>query len=122
MFDRKAKKLTAQLRRGAIEYCVLALLREEDRYGFELTRALSAADGLVTSKGTVYPLLARLRQDRLVDTTWRESTQGPPRRYYQLTRDGAEQARLALAEISRIRDKRRATLSAAQPGTLGASL
>jgi DNA-binding PadR family transcriptional regulator len=46
----------------------------------------------------------------------------PRRRYYQLTRDGAEQARAALAEISRIRDKRRATLSAAQPGVLGAPL
>ena len=81
-------KLMAQLRRGSIQYCVLALLRDEDRYGFELTRALTAADGLVTSEGTVYPLLARLRQEGLVATTWQESTQGPPRRYYRLTREG----------------------------------
>ena len=44
-------KLMTQMRRGAIEYCVLALLRDEDRYGFELTRALSDTDGLVTSEG-----------------------------------------------------------------------
>ncbi|MGA2307592.1 MAG: PadR family transcriptional regulator [Acidimicrobiales bacterium] len=81
-----------QMRRGAIEYCVLALLREHDRYGFELTRSLSDADGLVTSEGTVYPLLSRLRRDGMVDTFWQESTQGPPRRYYHLTRSG----RLAL--------------------------
>jgi PadR family transcriptional regulator PadR len=78
-------KLLAQLRRGAIQYCILALLRDDDRYGFELTRTLAAADGLVTSDGTVYPLLARLRRERLVETTWRESTEGPPRRYYHLT-------------------------------------
>ena len=36
---------------------------------FELTRTLAQADGLVTSEGTVYPLLARLRQDGLVETS-----------------------------------------------------
>jgi PadR family transcriptional regulator PadR len=82
-----AAKLLAQMRRGAIEFCVLALLRDGDRYGLDLTRTL-AADGLVTSEGTIYPLLARLRQDGLVDTTWHESSQGPPRRYYRLTEDG----------------------------------
>jgi PadR family transcriptional regulator, regulatory protein PadR len=77
----------AQMRKGALEYCVLALLRDGERYGFELVRALSAAE-LVTSEGTIYPLLARLRADGSVETSWRESTQGPPRRYYALTADG----------------------------------
>jgi PadR family transcriptional regulator PadR len=79
--------LMAQMRKGAIEYCVLALLRHDERYGFELVRELSAAE-LVTSEGTIYPLLSRLRKDGLVETTWRESTQGPPRRYYRLTTQG----------------------------------
>ena len=82
------EKLLAQMRRGAIEYCVLALLRDGPRYGFELSRALAEADGLVTSEGTVYPLLARLRQDALVETFWEESPHGPPRRYYRLSEDG----------------------------------
>ena len=82
-----AAKLLAQMRRGAIEFCVLALLRDRDRYGLDLARTL-AADGVVTSEGTIYPLLARLRQEGLVETTWHESPQGPPRRYYQLTEDG----------------------------------
>jgi PadR family transcriptional regulator PadR len=60
-------KMMAQMRRGAIEYCVLALLRDQDRYGLELTRALADADGLVTSEGTVYPLLTRLREEGLVE-------------------------------------------------------
>ena len=87
-----APKPLSQMRRGAIEYCVLALLRDKEMYGFELTKALAAADGLVTSEGTVYPLLARLRSEGSVETFWEESSQGPPRRYYRLTTDG----RLAL--------------------------
>ena len=83
-----ASKLMSQMRRGAIEYCVLALLRGQERYGFELAQALAEADGLVTSEGTIYPLLSRLRRDRLVDSAWRESAQGPPRRYYSLTSEG----------------------------------
>jgi PadR family transcriptional regulator PadR len=93
-----------QMRRGAIEYCVLALLRDRDRYGFELTRALSNADGLVTSEGTVYPLLARLRQDGLVETFWQESSQGPPRRYYRLTKDGRLALDAFMVQWRRFRD------------------
>jgi PadR family transcriptional regulator PadR len=79
-----------QLRRGVLEYCVLALLRDEERYGFELVRGLSEVDGMVTSEGTIYPLLSRLRRDGLVETNWKESSSGPPRRYYRLTAAGKE--------------------------------
>ncbi len=77
------------MRRGAIEFCVLALLSRREHYGFELVQRLSEADGLLTSEGTIYPLLSRLRRDGLVETEWRESTSGPPRKYYRLTSDGA---------------------------------
>jgi len=76
-----------ELRRGVVEHCVLALIRDEDSYAFDIVRDL-AARGLVTSEGTIYPLLARLRRDGLVTTTWRESDAGPPRRYYHITNDG----------------------------------
>ena len=78
----------AQLRRGVAEPCVLALLRAGERYGFDLARELAGVGGLVAGEGTVYPLLARLRRRQLVETTWRESAQGPPRRYYRLTAKG----------------------------------
>ena len=45
-------------------------------YGFDLVRALGEVDGMVTSEGTIYPLLSRLRRDGLVETTWRESIPG----------------------------------------------
>jgi PadR family transcriptional regulator PadR len=44
----------------------------------------------MSSEGTLYPLLARLRKSGLVQTTWQESVEGPPRRYYALTQDGQE--------------------------------
>ena len=83
----------SQLRRGVLEYCVLALLREGERYGFEIARTLGGEDRMVTSEGTLYPLLGRLRREGSVETTWRESPSGPPRRYYRLTPRGEESLR-----------------------------
>jgi PadR family transcriptional regulator PadR len=93
----------SQLRRGVIEYCVLAMLQDRELYGVELVRALGEADGLVTSEGTLYPLLARLRREGLVDTTWRESAAGPPRRYYRLTSTGRAALGRFTSEWSRFR-------------------
>jgi PadR family transcriptional regulator, regulatory protein PadR len=94
----------SQLRRGVLEFCVLALLRDGERYSFELVRALGDAEGLVTSEGTLYPLLGRLRRDGLVQTTWRESASGPPRRYYQLTRKGDAALRAFATKWEQFRD------------------
>jgi PadR family transcriptional regulator PadR len=77
-----------ELRRGVLEHCVLALVRKDESYAYEIVRSLSDQGGLVTSEGTIYPLLSRLRRDGLVATTWRESESGPPRRYYRLTAEG----------------------------------
>lgn len=85
--------LIAQLRRGILEYCVMALLRDEERYAFDLVRDLADMDGMVISEGTIYPMLSRLRRDGLVETTWRESPTGPPRRYYRLSTGGRKALR-----------------------------
>ena len=55
-----AANQVAQMRRGVLPYCVLAMLRHTEQYGFELVRALGSIDGMVTGEGTIYPLLARL--------------------------------------------------------------
>lgn len=97
MGEGRQDALLAQMRRGTLQYCVLALLTAEERYAFDLIRSLADVDGMVTSEGTIYPLLGRLRRDGLVESTWRESPNGPPRRYYRLTRAG----RAALADFER---------------------
>jgi PadR family transcriptional regulator PadR len=96
--------LLAQMRRGTLQYCVLALLAEEERYGFDLVRGLADMDGMVTSEGTIYPLLSRLRRDGLVESTWQESPAGPPRRYYQLTDAGRAALETFRVEWRRFRD------------------
>ena len=59
---------------------------------------------MVTSEGTIYPLLARLRKDGLVATTWQESPSGPPRRYYRLTQKGEVALATFAEEWARFRD------------------
>ena len=94
----------SQLRRGALEFCVLGLLRDRERYSYEIVRGLGQFDGLVTTEGTLYPLLGRLRKEGVVHTTWRESTAGPPRRYYRLTDVGRTQLDAFAVEWVRFRD------------------
>ncbi len=80
-----------QMRKGLLEYCVMALLVSAPRY------ELAKVDGMLTTEGTIYPLLARLHRDRLVATEWRESSGGHPRKYYRLTIEGDQ----ALASFRR---------------------
>lgn len=80
--------LITQMRKGAVEYCVLALLSGRERYGYELVQALSRVDGMLVTEGTIYPILSRLKREGLVETEWRESREGPPRKYYRLTTAG----------------------------------
>lgn len=96
--------LLSQMRRGTLQYCVLALLAKEERYGFDLVRGLAEVDGMVTSEGTIYPLLSRLRRDGLVESSWQESTAGPPRRYYRLTDAGRTALEGFRLEWRRFRD------------------
>ncbi len=100
----EAQNPLTQLRRGVIEYCVLALLTEEELYGFDLVKRLGESQSLVTSEGTIYPLLSRLRRVGWVTTTWRESESGPPRRYYAITRAGRHALAGFTSEWMRFRD------------------
>lgn len=78
--------MNSQLKKGALELCVLALLRKRDYYGYELVQAISK--NIEISEGTIYPLLRRLSKEDLFDTYLRESEEGPPRKYYKLTKTG----------------------------------
>lgn len=102
---RAAKRDAAisQLRRGVIEFCVLALLADEERYGFELVQQLAGEQAMVTTEGTLYPLLGRLRREGAVETSWRESPTGPPRRYYRLTPAGRKSLAAFVDEWTRFR-------------------
>ena len=78
----------SQMRKGMLEYCVLLLLSKEPSYANDIITRLKQAE-LIVVEGTLYPLLTRLKKDGLLSYEWRESTQGPPRKYYALTPDGS---------------------------------
>jgi PadR family transcriptional regulator PadR len=77
-----------QLRKGILELAILAALYRNAHYGYSLVRTLTATDSIAIKEGTVYPILARLAREGLVRSDWVESSQGPPRKYYELTSSG----------------------------------
>lgn len=77
-----------QLRKGMLELCILNAIKGTSLYGYDIVRMLRDIDGLVISEGTIYPILSRLKQEGFVRTKIIESTEGPPRKYYQLTAKG----------------------------------
>ena len=85
------------MRKGVVEYCVLGLLEREAKYGWELAESLIAA-GLIASIGTLYPLLARLRDNGWVTTFEQASDAGPVRKYYRISPAGALQLELFRAQ------------------------
>jgi len=78
--------LLVQLRKGVLDMCVLALLARQDGYAYDIASRLAAEIGM--GEGTIYPLMRRMQTDGLVKTYLEESSSGPPRKYYQLTKAG----------------------------------
>ena len=81
------EKTKAQMRKGVLELCTLAIISEKDAYASDIIDKLKSSD-LIVVEGTLYPLLTRLKNDGLLQYRWEESTSGPPRKYYQLTEMG----------------------------------
>jgi PadR family transcriptional regulator PadR len=90
-----------QVRKGVLELCILRALDDQERYGYELVKSLAAVPGLSLTEGTLYPLLSRLRVAGLITARLEESTEGPARKYYSLTREG----RRTLATMNEFLDK-----------------
>jgi PadR family transcriptional regulator PadR len=79
---------TVQVRKGVLELCILNALADKERYGYELVKTLVAIPGLGVTEGTLYPLLSRLRVQGFITARLEESSEGPARKYYSLTKEG----------------------------------
>lgn len=79
--------MNAQFKKGVLELVVLAVIAEQDRYGYEIINLVE--DVIDVNEGTIYPLLKRLTNEHYFETYLKESTEGPPRKYYHLTAAGA---------------------------------
>ena len=80
--------MNTQYKKGVLELCVLALLRQRDCYGYEISEILSRRVDI--ADGTVYPILRKLKAGGLLTTYLQEESGGPPRKYYKLTELGRE--------------------------------
>lgn len=83
----KLENTKAQMRKGVLEYCILLVLDSKPLYASDIIQSLKEAKMIVV-EGTLYPLLTRLKNSGLLAYRWEESTQGPPRKYYELTESG----------------------------------
>jgi PadR family transcriptional regulator PadR len=91
--EEAGERIATNIRKGVLEYCVLALLSRREMYGLELAGALMER-GLTASEGSLYPLLARMREAGAVDTRWEAPGGGRSRRYYAITAVGRAQLSL----------------------------
>ena len=81
------ENVKAQMRKGILEYCIMAILSRGDSYAPKIIAELKEAQMIVV-EGTLYPILARQKKAGLLSYRWQESTQSPPRKYYRLTAEG----------------------------------
>lgn len=78
-----------QMRKGILEYCILSIISRGEIYASDIIAEMKKAKLLVV-EGTLYPLLTRLKNNGLLSYVWKESTSGPPRKYYEITDLGRE--------------------------------
>ncbi len=75
---------------------VLSLVRQRDRYGYELVEKIS--EKIEISEGTIYPILRRLTAEKYFETYLKESNEGPPRKYYKMTKHGLSETNKLLGD------------------------
>lgn len=78
--------MNAQFKKGVLELIVLKSVLHKDMYGYELVEEVSKV--VDVNEGTIYPLLKRLTNEHYFETYLKESTEGPPRKYYHITATG----------------------------------
>jgi PadR family transcriptional regulator PadR len=83
------KQMTEMLK-GTLEGLVLAILAARSAYGYEITARLREQGFSDIAEGTVYALLVRFEQKRLVDVEKVPSEKGPPRKVYSLNGAGQQ--------------------------------
>ncbi|AWB46332.1 PadR family transcriptional regulator [Paenibacillus sp. CAA11] len=94
--------ISIQFKKGALELCVLVLIYQQDRYGYELAQSVS--EHIEIAEGALYPLLRRLVNEGYCTTYLQESTGGPPRKYYRITPSGKSHMKLLVIEWRKFTD------------------
>jgi PadR family transcriptional regulator, regulatory protein PadR len=104
----------SQLLRGVLDLCLLAVVKDEPAYGYEMTKRLRARGLSIVGEGSIYPLLGRLERNGLVETHRAASNGGPPRKYYRASRKGRRALAAGVSEWQAARDAVDAALGLAE--------
>ncbi len=88
--------MDTQFKKGVLELIVLLIVSDKDKYGYELVEEVSSI--INVNEGTIYPILKRLTNEKYFETYLKESTEGPPRKYYHLTALGIIRKKKLLSE------------------------
>jgi PadR family transcriptional regulator PadR len=94
----------SQLLRGVLDLCLLSVMEEGPAYGYEMTKRLRARGLSIVGEGSIYPLLARLEREGLVETYRAASDGGPPRKYYRPSPEGRRALAAGVSEWRAARD------------------
>ena len=78
---------TSQILKGTLEACILQLIKNKEMYGYEITEQLSNYGLDMVAQGTITSTL-KLEKEHMVTSYLKESTSGPPRKYYSITKNG----------------------------------
>lgn len=84
------EKWQSQVKKGSLSFIVLLVLKDRELYGYELIEKIKGLTNIDIAEGTLYPLLNRLKTERILESKWVEQETGIPRKYYFLTKSGNE--------------------------------
>ncbi len=95
------EKYERQMKKGVLDMLVLRLLKSEAKYGYQIIQEMKekSEEIFLLKDGTLYPILYRLEDDKLVVSKWSEAEgKQVPRKYYEIT----EMGRKTLDEIEAV--------------------
>ena len=86
-------KIEKSLLSGSTPMLILALLKDGDKYGYEMVETLAkrSDDTFQLKEGTLYPLLHALEKEKFVESYSKTAPNGRERKYYRLTKSGRGQ-------------------------------
>lgn len=80
--------IPSQMLKGILEGCILKIISTKETYGYEISEELKNYGFPKISEGTIYPILLRLEKNHLITADYRQSSDGPKRKYFSLTQKG----------------------------------
>lgn len=114
--QRSGKDHTSQLLHGVLDMCLMSVISEEESYGYEMVRKLRERGLQLASEGSIYPLLSRLQKQGLIEGYLVQSSEGPARKYYRMSKLGTETLAEWMENWSGFRDSVDAVLSGGSRG------